>query len=193
MYLGVDVSNHQGHIDWGLVSESGVSHAVIKASEGVGWHDDYYGANLRGAENVALYTGAYHFGRPSANTGAQEAEYFLSVVAGSVKPDRYVLDLEDDRVSTFADLGAYALDWLTHVAAATGRTAILYTSYGYARAHGLLVVEELSEHSLWLAAWQSLEPLSIAPFSQWEGWQFTSQGFTPGIGRVDQSLWQHQW
>lgn len=193
MYLGIDVSNNNGHIVWPQVAVAGVTHAAIKASEGSVFHDAFYDINVRSARDAGLLTAAYHFGRPFANSGRAEAQYFLETCSHSPSPRRYVLDLEDERGDPTADLAEYAINFLETVAVETGTVPILYTSFGYARAHKLVGNCELAPYRLWLASWQSLEPGSFAPFPEWDGWQFTASGYTPGVGEVDQSLWRSEW
>lgn len=193
MFLGVDVSNNNGVIHWKTAATGALDVAAIKASESTSFHDDYYHANLVGAEEVGLSTMAYHFGRPSKNTGAAEARYFLATTRSTPGPGRYALDLEDEEVDPHAGLAAYALDFLQTVAEATGKSPKLYTSYGYAHAHGLLNEPALGRFDLWLASWQDLEPSSFSPWSEWDGWQFTSKAYWPGIGKVDLSFWRNLW
>ena len=38
---GIDVSSHQGNVNWNAVVASGVSFAYIKATEGTGESDEY--------------------------------------------------------------------------------------------------------------------------------------------------------
>jgi lysozyme len=193
MYLGIDVSNNQGHIDWPMVAQSLVSHVAMKTSEGTSFHDDYYHANIQACQTFGLGTMAYHFGRPSRNSGHLEAEFFLSLARHSPEPNRYCLDLEDDELAPDADLAAYTLDFLQTVEGATGKIPTLYTSHGYARDHKLHLEPGLARFSLWIASWQTLPPMSFDPFSGWDGWQFTDAGYTPGVGAVDQSLWRAPW
>lgn len=190
MRLGIDVSNNNGVIDWCLVALSGVQVAVIKVSEGTDFHDDFYAANLRGARDAGLKVGAYHFGRPSANTGANEARFFANIVNAAGRADFYVLDQEDDRVPEFADLGAHTLDFLETSSELLGSPHKLYSSHGYMRDHKIEGRKDIAAYDLWLASWQTQEPMTVLPWAGWLGWQFTSKGFTPGVGLVDQSLWR---
>ncbi|WP_292542118.1 GH25 family lysozyme, partial [Mesorhizobium sp.] len=57
---GIDVSHHQGRIDWRRVAADDVAIAVIKATEGGDHVDDAFAANLREARAAGLAVGAYH-------------------------------------------------------------------------------------------------------------------------------------
>src|SRR5688572_6854506 len=57
---GIDVSHHQGAIDWHSVKASGRSFAFIKASEGADFRDTRFSENWQRAREAGIFTGAYH-------------------------------------------------------------------------------------------------------------------------------------
>src|SRR5687768_11775294 len=59
--LGIDVSHHQGTINWTRVAESGQRFAFHKATEGATFVDDQYVTNRGKAGEVSIPFGAYHF------------------------------------------------------------------------------------------------------------------------------------
>ena len=67
---GVDVSHHQGEIDWPRLSGENNSFAFIKATEGGDFVDPRFAANWSAAGRAALRVGAYHFFR-SGKIGAE--------------------------------------------------------------------------------------------------------------------------
>jgi lysozyme len=189
MTVAIDISNNNGVVDLMYCGSAGVRIVVAKASEGVNFHDDFYLQNLRQAYRHGLKFGAYHFARPSANTGAEEAAYFLSQIVGPGTPACVVLDLEDTRVDPGAGLAAFAIDWFEHVREQYAGSIYLYTSHGYAINHGIAHEVAAAGFSLWLASWSVTEPLQLPGWDQLGAWQYTDEGFVPGIGRVDMSLW----
>ena len=60
---GVDVSAHQGVIDWEVLSEQGIEFAFIKATEGATFADERFAYNYAEAARCGLRVGAYHFFR----------------------------------------------------------------------------------------------------------------------------------
>jgi hypothetical protein len=58
---GVDVSAHQGSIDWGRVSHDGITFAYMKATEGGDFVDERFEETWNGAAAAGLDRGAYHF------------------------------------------------------------------------------------------------------------------------------------
>ncbi|MDQ4069965.1 MAG: lysozyme M1 (1,4-beta-N-acetylmuramidase) [Actinomycetota bacterium] len=75
---GVDVSAHQGSIDWPRVAGDGIRFAYIKATEGADFVDDRFDENWRGAELAGIERGAYHF-FTLCTTGQAQAVNFLRV------------------------------------------------------------------------------------------------------------------
>lgn len=90
---GIDVSAHQGEIDWDAVAGDGIKFAYIKASEGQNWVDGYFEQNWQGAEQAGLERGAYHFFTLCA-PGDEQAENFLSVAPPDDDALPPVIDLE---------------------------------------------------------------------------------------------------
>ena len=78
--FGIDVSVHNGTIDWGQVGQSGVDFAIAKATEGNGYVDPRYAANIAGMKANGILPGAYHFlvTDKYGATGAIQCDYFLS-------------------------------------------------------------------------------------------------------------------
>ncbi|GAB1403428.1 hypothetical protein MASR1M74_06060 [Lentimicrobium sp.] len=95
---GIDVSHHQGKINWTEVAEKDISgkhisFVFIKATEGVTRQDRHFMHNWKKAGEAGLIRGAYHFFHPSRDAAAQ-AENFIKNVQlqpGDLPP---VLDIE---------------------------------------------------------------------------------------------------
>ena len=96
---GIDVSHHQGAIDWAQVAGAGVRFAFAKATEGRNYVDPQYATNKAGAALSGVVFGAYHFAQPdgTANDAVLEADHFVDVAQlepGDLVP---VLDIETNR------------------------------------------------------------------------------------------------
>lgn len=91
--FGVDVSTHQGTIDWRRVADDDIRFAYIKATEGGDFVDDHFATNWRAAGEAGLERGAYHF-FTLCRPGADQADNFLRTVPkdGSALPP--AVDLE---------------------------------------------------------------------------------------------------
>ncbi|TGU69877.1 lysozyme, partial [Mesorhizobium sp. M1C.F.Ca.ET.144.01.1.1] len=76
---GIDVSHHQGQIDWQRVAADDVAFAIIKATEGGTHVDTEFATNLREARAAGLAVGAYHF-FTFCRPGADQAKNFIAAV-----------------------------------------------------------------------------------------------------------------
>ena len=76
---GVDVSAHQGEIDWSVLAGQDVQFAYIKATEGSGFTDRMFADNWEGARRSGLRVGAYHFFSFDSG-GDTQADRFIGTV-----------------------------------------------------------------------------------------------------------------
>ena len=80
--LGLDVSHHDGEIDWKLVKESGRDFAFIRAGyrgyqTGELKLDNQFHANMKGAREAGLDTGVYFFSQAITEEEAVEEARFV--------------------------------------------------------------------------------------------------------------------
>ena len=73
----VDVSHHNGAIDWPAVAGAGIALAFIKATQGVGFVDPTFERNRNAAMAAGILAVPYHF-LDTADPD-QQAEHFLDV------------------------------------------------------------------------------------------------------------------
>ncbi|MBQ7984613.1 MAG: hypothetical protein IJ250_03130, partial [Bacteroidales bacterium] len=76
---GIDISAHQGNVDWKLVADSKVSFAFLKATEGAGFVDKMFETNWKEAKKRNIIVGAYHFFKFNKD-GRIQAQNFISTV-----------------------------------------------------------------------------------------------------------------
>jgi GH25 family lysozyme M1 (1,4-beta-N-acetylmuramidase) len=190
---GLDVSHHQGSIDWPRVARAGKQFAYIRASAGTLTEDARYDANIAAARRAGLAVGSYHYANPSATAGdaENEAAWFLehaSFESGDLIP---VLDLEVANGLDPDALIAWTRTWLERVTAATGVRPMIYTTPSF-WSSGLRNTDWFARNGdrLWIAHWTKAAAPTV-PAGSWGGqgwtvWQSTSSGSVPGIsGRVD--------
>jgi lysozyme len=91
---GVDVSHHQGEIDWQQLKIENAKFAYIKASEGATFRDPKFVENWNGALKAGVVSGAYHY-YTLCKPGSEQANNFVGAL-NSVKGDALppVVDLE---------------------------------------------------------------------------------------------------
>ncbi len=182
---GIDVSHHQGAIDWPVVADDGVRFAWIKATEGGDWVDPRFVENWEGAGRAGIPRGAYHF-FTFCRPGAEQAANFLATVPlaqGELPP---VVDLEYggncDRLPDSASLGTELERFMDAVEAAAGQRPMVYVTGELIRDHITLLVGE----RLWVRAIH--HPLGMEAPLPAEVWQYSNIGRVDGIeGRVDRN------
>jgi lysozyme len=183
----IDVSHHQGDIEWLKVKAAGVKGAFVKATEGATYTDPKYRRNAAGAAGASVPVGYYHYARPENNEVMKEVENFISAIKGQPAQLPHVLDLEGDASKlSKPDLTKWALTWMREVKKRTGHTVMLYTGAYFARDE---VGPELGEFPLWIAHYGASKPLDNSTWSRWEVFQYTSSGKVDGIaGNVDMNV-----
>ncbi len=92
---GIDVSHHQGNVNWHAVAEAGVSFAFVKATDGDTFVDPQFSTNWTGIKDAGIMRGAYHFFRPARPVDSQ-VENFVRTIRETGDGDLpSVLDLEE--------------------------------------------------------------------------------------------------
>jgi lysozyme len=190
---GIDVSYHQGSIDWGQVASSGTRFAFIRATAGTLTADTAYQANRSGARAAGVAVGSYHFANPDTapNDALNEANWFLAnatVASGDLVP---VLDFETANGLDAVFLATWAQTWLDRVQAVTGARPLIYTNSSFWSA-SMANSDAFgrSGYGLWIASWTTAAQPTV-PAASWGGagwtfWQHSSAGAVPGIaGAVD--------
>ncbi len=180
---GIDVSHHQGSIDWSLLPEQGVDFAYIKATEGADLEDKRFDENWQGARREGVARGAYHF-FTLCKPGAAQAANFIAVVPKDPAMLPPAVDLEfggncsarPEPARLVAELTAY----IRAVEAHFGKRVTLYLTREFDAGYE---VSRRVPRPLWLRS-LVLEPGWGA--RPWTIWQASSFRSVAGIhGRVD--------
>jgi lysozyme len=181
--IGVDVSHHQGNIDWPTLAGTDVSFAYIKATEGGDFRDPRFQTNWQRAKQAGLVRGAYHF-FTQCRSGADQARNFIDAVpreAGALPP---ALDLEHmgpcRSGPQLTDLVAEISTFLAMVQDHYGRRPILYVTWGFDWLYlrGGFTGETFWTRSIFWPPWFRTDA--------WLIWQYHSCGRRAGVnGPVD--------
>jgi lysozyme len=178
---GIDVSHHQGRIDWQAVARDDIDFAYLKASEGGDDVDEEFRRNWVGAGVAGLDRGAYHF-FTLCRTGADQAENFLSTVPDDADALPAAIDLEIvgncSRRPSQAWVRREVATFIDRVEEATGQPVVIYLSGGFPKRYDL---GTLDDHR---PAWW-FKPLR-RPVRPWLIWQVEGRARVDGIqGDVD--------
>ncbi|WP_116652426.1 glycoside hydrolase family 25 protein [Pelagibacterium sediminicola] len=186
---GIDVSRHQGTIDWQAVARAGTRFAFIKATDGGDHLDPRFHENWRKAREAGIPRGAYHFVywcRPAS----EQVAWFAANVPAETDALPPVLDLEWNNGSscrhslTREEVLEKVRIMLAGMEAHTGKVPIIYTDINFHRD----VLEGVPlDNPMWLrsVAAQPHERYKNRPFTFW---QYTQTGLVPGVrGGVDRN------
>ncbi|MGB0933592.1 MAG: glycoside hydrolase family 25 protein [Lishizhenia sp.] len=177
--LGIDVSHHQGKIDWETVflsepNKDSIQFVYCKATESKSHIDKEWTRNRNWLLKHNIKNGAYHF-FASKSYPIPQAKHFLSIWQkrdGDLPP---VLDVETEGFSD-SDLIEKMKVWLETVELNSGMRPIIYTSYHF---YTSKFKEHFPKHKFWIAAYsrkpKSLEDKNIIH------WQFSERGKVNGI------------
>lgn len=184
--MGIDVSDHQGWIDWQQVADSGVTFAFVRIgyrgySEGGLFSDEYAHYNLTAARDAGLAVGAYFY---SQATTVQEAREEARWCVDKLRD--YTIDLpvvyDWEYVSQEARTGQMDGQTLTDCAEAfcqsveeAGYEAMVYFNLHLAQDYYDLT--RLTDYSFWLAMYTGVMDYP----NRVDYWQYTDQGTLPGI------------
>lgn len=180
---GVDVSHHQGVIDWNSVAAAGANFAYIKASEGADMRDPAFATHWLEAGDAGLKRGAYHF-FTLCRSGTEQATNFISIVERDESALPPALDLEfggncqnrPDRTKLLQEIEIF----IRMVEAHSGKPVILYLTGEFDEAYQ---ISGAVNRPLWLRR-LLLKPNYGA--RNWVMWQATNFRHVDGIkGRVD--------
>lgn len=174
---GVDVSHHNGSVDWSQVARSGIAFAWLKASEGGDVRDSRFRSHAAEAHAAGVRVGAYHF-FTFCRAGADQAENFLAVVGETPLALPPAVDVEFvgncRKPPSPAQIRRELETWLSLVEPKLGR-AVVYTTPD---------ADEALLDGLERARW--IRSISAEPRGGWRFWQFEPSGHVPGIdGPVD--------
>ena len=181
---GIDVSSHQGVIDWPAVAESGVEFAMIRLGyrsyrDGSLNVDEQAIYNLTEARAAGLKVGAYFFSQALTEEEArQEAAFALEILDGMELDLPLAYDWEQVAGSTrTGEMEPETLTACVHAfcGGLEGYTPMVYFNLDLSRT--LLDVETVAEYDFWFAQYADAPELT-API---RFWQYSDQGEVPGI------------
>lgn len=185
---GIDVSYHQGVIDWKKVKDSGVEFAIIRAGYGKNTVDKKFIENICGANTAGLKIGIYWFlyalneadavenAKRCIDTIALYKDVITLKVWCDYEYDSDNYSINNDVVQTKESRTRIVKTFL-HTLEEYGYDVGVYANPDYLKTKFL----DLSEYPLWLAKYSS-DKGDYEPFM----WQYSSKGSVSGIkGNVD--------
>lgn len=197
-YVGVDVSTHQGEVDWQRVADAGVEFAIIRAgyrgyTEGGLFEDEYFRRNMEGALAAGLDVGVYFFSQAvSEEEAKEEAEFVLRLIEDYDLTYPVVFDWERQSkensrtLTTDGETQTLCAVAFCRTVEAAGYLPMVY--FSPSKGYNALDLERLMEWPFWLAHYTTdWQPTSFR--YHFAMWQYASDGQVDGVGgKVDLNI-----
>jgi len=182
---GIDISHHQGHINWDRVPrDKNIQFIYVKATEGAGHVDDLYLRNFYGAKRGNIPVGSYHFFSPSVSALTQ-LENFLTNADPRQQDLIPVIDVEKRGKGPLSQFQGRLKAFLEGVERVYGVKPIIYTGVNF---YAEYLEGSFTGYRFMIARYADEFPglCEDVPILLW---QYTSKGRAEGIkGDVDRSV-----
>lgn len=178
---GVDLSAHNGIVDFEKLHGSGIDFVILKASEGMEFRDSNFEHNYEKASEHKFYVGAYHFFRFDVD-GISQARNFMSAVDDKDLDLPLVVDVEEHGnpyVFIKSKVVRQLQDMVDELSANDYKVMIYTNKDGYEK----FVKGNFDDYPLWIC---SFTPPS---YVEWTIWQYSHSGNVDGVdGNVDLNI-----
>jgi GH25 family lysozyme M1 (1,4-beta-N-acetylmuramidase) len=193
---GIDVSSHQGNVDWAAQWNAGKRFAYAKASEGNYYTNPYFAQQYNGSYNVGMIRGAYHFATPNDSSGANQANYFVSHGGGWSRDGKTLpgaLDIEYNPYGATcyglsqAGMVSWVRDFLNTYKSLTGRDAVIYTNLNWWSTCTGNSTAFNATNPLWVARYASAPGTLPGGWPYYTIWQYSSTPIDQDVFNGDQT------
>lgn len=182
---GIDVSIHNGTINWGKVKASGIDFAMIRAGYGSNTIDKQFKRNITECNRLGIKAGIYWFSYAlTPKQAAIEAKFCLELIKDYKVDFPVAYDLEDDNVNRYAKKYGVNIDKALASNMANAFLSVIkeagYLPANYANLDYLRIMftdQVTNKYDLWLAQWTE-KPTYAGNFNLW---QYNSKGKVDGI------------
>jgi lysozyme len=177
---GIDVSHHQGQINWSAVKASGIRFAYIKATEGTGFTDATFAENWKNSNAAGIVHGAYHF-FTLGTSGESQAAHFIATVPADANALPPAIDLEfsgynKERRPPPEEFQRELATFWDAVVAHYRKLPVVYTASDFQKQY----LRFMPIERLWI------RDVVLKPDAGWTFWQFSARGRVHGVpGFVD--------
>lgn len=183
-YNGIDVSKHNGKINWERVAaDKKIQFVYIKATEGASLVDKTYRRNIAEARKNGMLVGSYHF-FTSYKSPEEQYRNFKKQVKKGEQDLLPMVDVEEagNRRAQREQLQQRLWEFMELVKADYGRYPVLYSQYKF---YNDLLAPDFNKCIIFIARYGSNVP-SLRGGGKYNIWQYTERGKVDGIkGYVD--------
>ena len=180
--FGIDISKHNGKVNWDKLNDQHLDFVFIKATEGQTRPDPRYIENLKGAKSIKVKVGAYHFFKFNRD-GAEQAKNYLSHVNIYNLNFAPILDVEESGNFTNRNNPKLVMKeirgFVSYVEARSSRKVIIYTNE---HEYNKYIKGNFNNNPIWICSLDEEPPVD----RPWLFWQYAHRGEIDGIkGWVD--------
>lgn len=192
-FPGIDISKHNGVIDFAKVKAANTSVVIIKATEGGSYLDPMLETNYKNAKAAGMKIGFYHY-LYELSDAKRQANWFWENIKNKKFDIIPVLDAErtEKKQFTKTEYTNFCLEFLEEFERLSGIKCIFYS---YTSFINNKIDNRLKPYKLWVAHYNKNDGsydkagTNNVWGNEWVGHQFTSVGRIQGVnGNVDCNL-----
>ena len=180
---GIDVSEHNGTIDWNKVKADGIEFAIIRCGYGqdmVSQDDEQWEHNVSECERLGIPYGVYLYSyADTVEKAASEAQHVLRLLEGHNPTYPVYYDLEDRVTEALsASMKGQVAKTFCDAVSAAGYSVGIYSNLDWWTNKLTDPVFNNPNWSKWVAQWSS----TCSYTGTYDIWQCSSEGRVDGIG-----------
>ena len=169
-FIVIDVSHHQGKIDWKKVKKSGIDGAIIRVSDSTGTPDIQCDRNIAQCKKYKIPFGLYIYSRAKDKKKVRkEADIILKKAKGLNIQFPLYIDLEQPGCEKYARMAAKEFGRLVEK---EGYWCGVYANQSWWKNY----LAGLNRYSKWVARYGQKPTIP-----RMDMWQYTMEGKIPGI------------
>jgi lysozyme len=176
---GIDISHHQGDIDWSKVDsweDKKISFVYIKATEGTTYKDNKYKQNFKEAKKHNFLVGSYHYFRTTSDIKDQ-FDNFINSVDKNEQDLLPLIDVEEKDKWGDTEFHNNLQEFLNMVENHFGVKPIIYSVNSF---YNNYLSGKYSKYHFLIGRYGENQP-NMRDDSNWTIWQFTETGKVEGI------------
>lgn len=176
--VGIDVSHHQGVINWKDVAHENIAFVYVKATEGATYTDPRFHENMKGAIDAGLATGAYHYFRMTSGATEQFKNFkkALSEYKFQLVP---MIDVETSDEKPVKELQDSLDVFIKLLKEEYGCPPMIY---GTQSSYNTFCAPKYNRYHLYIGRYGSNSPEIKGP-GTYTIWQYTESGKIKGINK----------
>ena len=180
--FGIDVSHHQGDINWNKVKkwkDKSIQFVYIKATEGATYVDKTYEKNFKGAKEQKILTGSYHYFRTTSSVKDQ-FKNFIQTISKEDQDLIPLIDVEEKKNWNKKEFHKNFKEFLGLIENHFGQKPMIYTVNSF---YNINLSGKYNDYHFLIARYGKNSP-NMRDKSNWTIWQFSETGKVDGIPKL---------